>query len=46
MKKLTRVKLINWHRFTNAMIELENSVLISGKTVRVNPRCWMRYSSW
>ena len=31
MKKLTRVKLINWHRFTNAMIELENSVLISGE---------------
>ncbi len=31
MKKLTRVKLINWHRFTNAMIELDNSVLISGE---------------
>lgn len=31
MKKLTRVKLINWHRFTNVMIDLENSVLISGE---------------
>ncbi len=31
MKKLTRVKLINWHRFTNAMIDMENSVLISGE---------------
>ena len=28
MKKLTRVKLINWHRFTNVLIDLENSVLI------------------
>ena len=25
MKKLTRVKLINWHRFTNVLIDLENS---------------------
>ncbi|MBQ5674360.1 MAG: AAA family ATPase, partial [Lachnospiraceae bacterium] len=31
MKKLTRVKLINWHRFTNDMIEFENSTLISGE---------------
>lgn len=31
MKKLMRVKLINWHRFTNVMIDLENSVLISGE---------------
>lgn len=31
MKKLTRVKLINWHRFTNATIEFENSTLISGE---------------
>lgn len=31
MKKLTRVKLINWHRFANATIDLENSVLISGE---------------
>lgn len=31
MKKLTRVKLINWHRFTNVQIDLENSVLISGE---------------
>lgn len=31
MKKLTRVKLINWHRFTNVMIDFENSVLISGE---------------
>ncbi len=31
MKKLTRVKLINWHRFTNVLIDLENSVLISGE---------------
>ena len=31
MKKLTRVKLINWHRFTNDTIEFENSTLISGE---------------
>lgn len=31
MKKLTRVKLINWHRFTNVLIDLENSVLISSE---------------
>lgn len=31
MKKLTRVKLINWHRFTNATIDFETSTLISGE---------------
>lgn len=31
MKKLTRVKLINWHRFTNSTIEIETSTLISGE---------------
>lgn len=31
MKKLTRVKLINWHRFTNTTIEFETSTLISGE---------------
>ncbi len=31
MKKLMRVKLINWHRFTNTTIEFENSNLISGE---------------
>ena len=31
MKKLTRVKLINWHRFVNETIDLENSTLISGE---------------
>ncbi len=31
MKKLMRVKLINWHRFTNTMIEFEKSTLISGE---------------
>ena len=31
MKKLTRVKLINWHRFTNNTIEIEDSTLISGE---------------
>ncbi len=31
MKKLTRVKLINWHRFINDTIEFENSTLISGE---------------
>ena len=31
MKKLTRVKLINWHRFTNNTIEFEDSTLISGE---------------
>ena len=31
MKKLTRVKLINLHRFTNNTIEFEDSTLISGE---------------
>lgn len=31
MKKLTRVKLINWHRFINDTIEFEKSTLISGE---------------
>ena len=31
MKKLTRMKLINWHRFTNEIIDFENSVLLSGE---------------
>ena len=31
MKKQTRVKLINWHRFINDTIEFENSTLISGE---------------
>ncbi len=31
MKRLTRVKLINWHRFTNSTIELDTSVLVSGE---------------
>ena len=31
MKKLTRVKLINWHRFTDAIIDFERSTLISGE---------------
>lgn len=31
MKKLMRVKLINWHRFTNTTIEFEKSTLLSGE---------------
>lgn len=31
MKKLMRVKLINWHRFTNVLIDFEDSTLISGE---------------
>lgn len=31
MKKLMRMKLINWHRFTNDIIDFENSTLISGE---------------
>ncbi len=31
MKKLMRVKLINWHRFVNSTIEIEDSTLISGE---------------
>ena len=32
MKKLTRLKLINWHRFTNTTIDFETSTLISGES--------------
>lgn len=31
MKKLTRMKLINWHRFTNCIIDFGDSTLISGE---------------
>ena len=31
MKKLTRMKLINWHRFTNCIIDFGSSTLISGE---------------
>ena len=31
MKKLMRMRLINWHRFTNTTIEFEKSTLISGE---------------
>ena len=31
MKKLTRVKLINWHRFTNTIIDFDGSTLVSGE---------------
>ena len=31
MKKLIRVKLINWHRFTDATIDFGSSTLISGE---------------
>ncbi len=31
MKKLTRMKLINWHRFTNCTIDFSASTLISGE---------------
>lgn len=31
MKKLTRMKLINWHRFANCTMEFEMATLISGE---------------
>lgn len=31
MKKLTRMKLINWHRFENCTIDFGNSTLVSGE---------------
>lgn len=31
MKKLTRMKLINWHRFENCIIDFGDSTLISGE---------------
>ncbi len=31
MKKLVRIKLINWHRFTNSTIEIGDNVLLSGE---------------
>ena len=30
MKKLSRVKLINWHLFQNETIEIKGNLLISG----------------
>ena len=31
MKKLQKIRLINWHRFENETIELGDSVLLSGE---------------
>ncbi len=31
MKKLEKVRLINWHRFVNETVELDDSVLLSGE---------------
>ena len=31
MKRLTRVKLINWHRFNNVTLEISNTTLLSGE---------------
>ena len=31
MKKLTRMKLINWHRFNNCTIDFGDSTLLSGE---------------
>ena len=31
MKKLTRMKLINWHRFENCMIDFGSATLLSGE---------------
>ena len=31
MKKLCRIRLINWHRFANELIELDDFVLLSGE---------------
>ncbi|MBQ9157663.1 MAG: AAA family ATPase, partial [Eubacterium sp.] len=31
MKKLTKIRLINWHRFSNETIEVGDSVLLSGE---------------
>lgn len=31
MKRLCRIRLINWHRFGNELIELDDSVLLSGE---------------
>lgn len=31
MKKLTRMKVINWHRFTNCTIDFDDSTLLSGE---------------
>ena len=31
MKKLRKIRLINWHRFSNETIELDDSVLLSGE---------------
>lgn len=32
MKKLTKIKLINWHTFVNETIEIKNNALVTGQT--------------
>ena len=44
MKKLTRLKLINWHRFSDVTIDFGDSTLISGengagKSTLLDPIC-------
>ena len=44
MKKLTRMKLINWHRFNNCTIEFGDSTLLSGENGAGNPLFWTQSS--
>ena len=44
MKKLKKIRLINWHRFVNETIELGDSVLLSGENGAGKSTLWMRCS--
>ena len=44
MKKLTRMKLINWHRFENCIIDFGDSTLISGENGAGKSTLWTPFS--
>ena len=44
MKKLTRMKLINWHRFTDCTIDFGDFTLLSGENGAGKSTFWTRFS--
>lgn len=42
MKKLVKIRLINWHYLSNETIELEGNTLLSGPNASGKSTLWMR----
>ena len=41
MKKLTKIRLINWHYLANETINVKNNVLLTGPNASGNQLFWM-----